>query len=110
MARPGERSPCAPSNAQAIAENGMSDKVYRELNVENGTVECRPGTRVGLDRCRFCASSRAFLEEGAWRESPALAYCMARRTTGEVDLRRVSAVKCADRSGEGFRSIMNIIS
>ena len=90
--------------------NGMNEKAYRELTVENGTVECRPGVRVGLDRCRFCASSRAFLEGGDWRESPALAYCMMHRTTREVDLRRVSAVRCADRSGEGFRSIMNIIS
>ncbi len=88
----------------------MTDKPHRELKVEKGTVECLPGVRVGIDRCRFCASSRAFLEQGTWRESPALAYCMAHRTTREVDLGRVSAVRCADRTGEGFRSIMSIIS
>lgn len=88
----------------------MTEAPSRELPVGRGTVECLPGVRVGLDRCRFCASSRAFLEGGDWKQSPALAYCMARRATEEVDLAKVRAVRCADRSGEGFRSIMNIIS
>jgi hypothetical protein len=80
------------------------------LPVERGTVECRPGVQVGLDRCRFCAFSRAFRERGVWKQSPALAYCMACRVTDEVDLAKVEAVRCADRTGEGFRSIMSIIS
>jgi len=88
----------------------MTETDHRELSVDGGTVECRPGVRVGLDRCRFCASSREFREGGRWKRSPALAYCMACRTTEEVDLARVSAVRCADRTGEGFRSIMSIIS
>lgn len=88
----------------------MTDASHRELPTERGTVECLPGVRVGLDRCRFCASSRAFLEGGDWKQSPALAFCLSCRATGEVDLAKVSAVRCADRSGEGFRSIMNIIS
>ncbi len=88
----------------------MTETEQRELSVKNGTVECRPGVRVGLDRCRFCASSRAFCERGTWKQSPALAYCMACRTTGSVDLAQVHAVRCADRTGEGFRSIMSIIS
>jgi len=88
----------------------MTETEQRELAVEKGTVECRPGVRVGLDRCRFCASSRAFRERGTWKQSPALAYCMACRVTENVDLAKVEAVRCADRSGEGFRSIMSIIS
>lgn len=88
----------------------MTETAERELPVERGTVECRPGVRVGLDHCRFCACSRAFRERGTWKRSPALAYCMASRVTGEVDLSRVEAVRCHDRTGEGFRSIMSIIS
>lgn len=88
----------------------MTEAEQRVLRVEKGTVECRPGVRIGLDRCRFCASSRAFCEGGAWKRSPALAYCMASRVTEEVDLAKVQAVRCADRTGEGFRSIMSIIS
>jgi hypothetical protein len=88
----------------------MTETEQRELAVRNGTVECRPGVRVGLDHCRFCASSRAFRERGRWKPSPALAYCMAYRVTEDVDLARVEAVRCADRTGEGFRSIMSIIS
>lgn len=88
----------------------MTEAEQRELPVEKGTVECRPGARIGLDRCRFCASSRAFRERGTWKRSPALAYCMACRVTEDVDLAQVDAVRCADRTGEGFRSIMSIIS
>lgn len=88
----------------------MTETEQRELLVERGTVECLPGVRIGLDRCRFCASSRAFRESGTWKRSPALAYCMVERVTEEVDLVKVDAVRCADRTGEGFRSIMNIIS
>lgn len=88
----------------------MTETEQRELPVEKGTVECRPGERVGLDHCRFCASSRAFCERGSWKRSPALAYCMACRVTEEVDLAKVEVVRCADRTGEGFRSIMSIIS
>jgi hypothetical protein len=88
----------------------MTDGGERELAVERGTVECRPDVRVGLDRCRFCACSRAFREGGAWKRSPALAYCMACRVTGEVDFSKVEAVRCHDRTGEGYRSIMGIIS
>lgn len=88
----------------------MIEAEQRVLRVEKGRVECRPGVRIGLDRCRFCASSRAFCESGIWKRSPALAYCMASRVTEEVDLSKVEAVRCADRTGEGFRSIMSIIS
>jgi hypothetical protein len=88
----------------------MTETGERELPVERGTVECRPGVRIGLDRCRFCASSRAFREGGTWKRSPALAYCTLSRATEEVDLSKVEAVRCRDRTGEGFRSIMSIIS
>jgi hypothetical protein len=88
----------------------MTEAGQRELPVERDTVECLPGVRIGIDRCRFCASSRAFREGGSWKRSPALAYCMTSRVTDEVNLARVDAVRCADRTGEGFRSIMNIIS
>jgi len=35
---------------------------------------------------------------------------MVCRTTEDVDLKRVQMVRCSDRKGEGFRSIMSIIS
>jgi hypothetical protein len=88
----------------------MTEAASRELKVSGGRVECRPGTFVEIDRCRFCACSREFCEAGMWKQSPALAYCMRSRTTEGVDLERVSAVRCSDRTGEGFRSIMSIIS
>ena len=41
--------------------------------------------------------------------SSALAYCLRHRATGEVNMKEVEAVTCADRAGEGYRSMMNII-
>jgi hypothetical protein len=48
--------------------------------------------------------------KGHWIKSPALAFCAVHRATDTVDFSRVEAVKCGDRRGEGFRSIMNVIS
>jgi len=81
----------------------------RELPVQDSRVQCTENEKVTLDRCRFCVHSRAFRVRGVWVPSPARAYCMRERATDEVDLQRVSVVRCDDRSGEGYRSMMNII-
>lgn len=87
----------------------MGDDQYRLLPVTKGKVRCLPDKDETLDHCRFCVYSRYFLVNGTWVKSPALAYCMLHRATDEADLKKVDAVKCADRRGEGFRSIMNLI-
>ena len=71
---------------------------------------CLPGGPVTLDRCRFCVHSTSFLIKGAWITSPARAYCLRSRAEKEVDLSTVEAVECDDLDGEGYRSIMSIIS
>ncbi|HVP24505.1 MAG TPA: hypothetical protein VMS81_00805 [Methanomicrobiales archaeon] len=75
-----------------------------------GKVECLPGEEVTLDRCRFCAHSTTFCIRGAWIPSPARAYCVTSRAEKDVDLTTVEEVECDDLDGEGYRSIMNIIS
>lgn len=87
----------------------MTEQTMRELPVQDRRVQCTDTEKVTLDRCRFCVHSRAFLEKNAWVTSPARAYCMRERATNEVDLTRVTAVRCDDQSGEGYRSMMNII-
>jgi len=46
---------------------------------------------------------------GKYVKSPSLAYCVKCQVTGEVDLSQVQAVRCADRQGEGFHNIADII-
>ena len=82
----------------------------RKLTVERGRVECLPGEPVTLDRCRFCAHSTAFRIRGVWITSPARAYCLRSKAEKDVDLPTVEEVECDDVSGEGYRSIMNILS
>lgn len=88
----------------------MSEDTYRVLTVQKGAVPCQPDRDEDLDHCRFCVFSRYFQVKGEWIKSPALAFCAVHRATDKVDFTRVEAVKCADRRGEGFRSILNVIS
>ena len=82
----------------------------RTLRVEKGKVACLPGEPVTLDRCRFCVHSTKFRIRGAWITSPARAYCLRSRAEKDVDLSTVEEVECDDPEGEGYRSIMSIIS
>jgi hypothetical protein len=82
----------------------------RTLPVRKGRVECLPGEPVTLDRCRFCAHSTTFRIRGVWITSPARAYCLRSTAEKDVDLSAVEEVECDDLGGEGYRSIMNIIS
>jgi len=85
-------------------------KGRRTLAVRKGQVACLPGEPVTLDRCRFCVHSTAFRIGGAWITSPARAYCLRSRAEKEVDLTAVEEVECDDTDGEGYRSLMNILS
>jgi len=42
--------------------------------------------------------------------SPARAYCSLCRGAPDIDMTKVEAVLCDDHTGEGFRSIANVIS
>ena len=87
----------------------MTSRPLRTLEVTKGHVPCLPDKRVDLDHCRFCAHSVRFRIGGKEVSSPARAYCSLQRGSEEIDLSQVEAVLCDDLSGEGFRSIMNII-
>jgi hypothetical protein len=87
----------------------MPEEEYRVLEVSGGRVLCLPDKEETIEHCRFCVYSRYFRVRGELVTSPALAYCLRHRATEEVDLRAVEAVSCADRRGEGYRSMMNII-
>jgi len=88
----------------------MHDLVGRVLVVEKGKVACLPEKSVTLDRCRFCAHSTHFEVQGKKVISPARAYCSMSGASDEVDLKSVTTVWCDDIQGEGYRSIMSIIS
>jgi len=85
-------------------------KDRRILPVGKGKVLCLPGEPVTLDRCRFCVHSTSFRIGGVWVTSPARAYCLRSRPEKDVDLLAVEEVECDDLGGEGYRSIMSIIS
>jgi hypothetical protein len=87
----------------------MGSRPVRTLLVGNGKVDCLPAKKQDLDYCRFCAHSVRFRVSGTEVQSPARAFCTLGRNCEEVDLKKVEAVICDDLSGEGFRSIMNII-
>ncbi|HNX17621.1 MAG TPA: hypothetical protein PKM50_04730 [Methanoregula sp.] len=87
----------------------MGSETYRELDVAEGTVQCLPTKREPVTYCRLCIHCREFRVNGQYVKSPSLAYCVKCRVTGEVDLSTVQAIRCADRQGEGFHSITNII-
>ncbi len=82
----------------------------RRLPVVRGRVECTPGGHVTVDRCGFCVHSARVVVRGKEMPSPARAYCSRCRDAERVDMEKVEAVVCDDLSGEGFRSIANIIS
>ncbi|MCQ8893682.1 MAG: hypothetical protein NQU46_03485 [Methanolinea sp.] len=82
---------------------------YRVLPVRGGLVPCLPGREETVEHCRFCVHSRYFLVRGEYHKSPALVYCLRHRDAQEVDMKQVEAVKCADRKGEGYRSMMTIL-
>ena len=82
----------------------------RTLPVVKGKVKCLPQETVTLDHCRFCAHSTSFCIKGVWITSPARAYCMRSKAEKDVDLATVEEVECDDLDGEGYRSIMSIIS
>ncbi len=87
----------------------MPEDEYRVLEVHDGKVACLPGKDETVAHCRFCVHSRYFRVKGTYRKSPALAFCLRHRDAEEVDLSAVEAVKCGDRHGEGYRSMMSII-
>ena len=88
----------------------MTEKKTRILAVENGTVRCTAAKKEPVERCRFCVHSTHFVVKGRRVPSPARAYCTVQRATEAVRLDEVEAVICDDRKGEGFGSIMSIIS
>jgi len=88
----------------------MSEHDYRILAATKGKVQCLPGKKEPVENCGFCIHCREFGMGTRFVKSPSLAYCTKCRITEKVDLTRVTAVKCADRQGEGFHSITSIIS
>lgn len=81
----------------------------RFLTVSGGNVRCLPEKSESVDKCRFCVHSVKFQVNGKMVDSPARAYCLVKRTTDKVEMSSVEAVECDDASGEGFRSMMNVI-
>jgi hypothetical protein len=87
----------------------MGGDNYRKIPVKKGKVQCLLDKEEPVDYCRLCIHAREFYVQGRFVKSPSLAYCLKCRTTDDVDLKKVEAVTCADRQGEGFHSIANII-
>ncbi len=87
----------------------MPEDEYRILEVTGGKVACLPGKDETVEHCRFCVHSRFFRVHGVYVKSPALAFCLRHRDAGDIDIRSVEAVKCGDKRGEGYRSMMSII-
>jgi len=88
----------------------MSEHDYRILAAIKGKVQCLPEKKEPVENCGFCIHCREFGIGTRFVKSPSLAYCTKCQITEKVDLTRVTAVKCADRQGEGFHSITSIIS
>ena len=88
----------------------MGDDDIRILPVTSGHVQCLPSKKEPVENCGFCIHCREFFVGTTFVKSPSLAYCMKCRVTERVDYRKATAVKCADRQGEGFHSITSIIS
>lgn len=81
-----------------------------EFPVSGGFLICTNGSRVTPETCRFCMHSRYFVINGVQERSPALAFCLKERVTKEVDVKRSTAVGCAEGRGDGYSSIGNILS
>jgi len=88
----------------------MDDEDYRIIPAIKGRVQCLVEKKEPLEHCGLCIHCREFRIKGTFVKSPSLAYCMKCRVTDKVDLTQAEAVKCADRQGEGFHSITNLIS
>lgn len=89
----------------------MSEKVTNKRVRAKGRVECTPDEVVTVDHCRFCVHSQAFTVHGRSVPSPARVYCLYHKKSDEkINFSEVEAVECDDVKGEGFRSMMNIIS
>ncbi len=87
----------------------MTEKFSRTLEVKDGKVQCTESRTEEVEKCRFCLHSTHFKEGEVWVFSPARAYCISVRSTNKVDLKKVRSVRCDDRKGEGFQSMLNII-
>lgn len=87
----------------------MGNSQYRLIPVKNGKVQCLENKEEPVDHCRFCIHAREFFINGKFVTSPSLAYCTKCRATEEIDVKKAESVACADRQGEGFHSIANII-
>ena len=87
----------------------MDNDRHHILPVTEGMVQCLSTKKEPVQHCRLCIHAREFLVQGKYVKSPSLAYCIKSRVTDEVDLKKIESVKCADRQGEGFHNIANII-
>ncbi len=81
-----------------------------EIPVVNGTLRCTNGRTVTPTDCRFCMHSRYFIINGKKERSPALAFCLCERVTKPAAYEKARAVGCAERAGDGFANIGNIIA
>jgi len=89
----------------------MSRELQRKSVNSNRQITCQEGIVVTLDHCRFCVHSESFIVNGRAVPSPARLYCLRQKSLHDtVDLDDVEAVDCDDTTGEGYRSIMNIIT
>jgi hypothetical protein len=87
----------------------MTEADYRILPAVQGKVQCLSDKKEPVENCGFCIHCREFGIGKTFVTSPSLAYCTKSRVTERVDFTKVTAVKCADRQGEGFHSITSII-
>lgn len=81
-----------------------------EIPVSGGSLQCTDGRRVTPEKCRFCMHSRYFVIDGVSHRSPALAFCLRERVCEEVEVSWATAVGCAERRGDGYASVGNILS
>jgi len=93
-----------------VTSETMTGEEYRILPATKGKVQCLPEKKEPVENCGFCIHCREFGIGTTFVKSPSLAYCTKSRVTERVDFTKVTAVKCADRQGEGFHSITSIIS
>lgn len=82
----------------------------RHLVVVRGRVGCTEKESVPIGQCRLCVHSSRVVVGGKEFPSPARAYCSRCRDAPDIDMTEVEAILCDDLTGEGFRSIANIIS
>lgn len=81
-----------------------------EIAVSGGAVLCPDGRRREVTYCALCRHSRYFVVGGKQIASPALTCCTVVRAAEKVDVTKASFVGCAEKYGDGFSSVGNIIS